>query len=294
MGMELKIYNPTDDGFVKEIEWNHEEIKKEVERQLSFYKDLVYTEAQIKDAKADRAKLRKFVDSLESKRKEIKALCLAPYNKFEEQMKQIIALVNEPINLIDAQVKEYESVQKEEKKTSIRDLFDTIGFQPCVTVESIWDEKWLNASVSMKKIEEQMKERMVAIGNDVMTIHNLPEFSFEAMEEYKRTLDLGRAIQEGQRLADIQKRKQEHEAELARMQEEVPQKPDEAQQEQMKDQAFVPPVIDEELERKAWGHQETVPEDDKQWISFKALLTMDNATALKEFFESRSIEYQAI
>ena len=25
--MELKIYSPTEDGFVKEITWNHEEIK---------------------------------------------------------------------------------------------------------------------------------------------------------------------------------------------------------------------------------------------------------------------------
>ena len=28
--MELKIYSPTEDGFIKAIEWNHEEIKNEV------------------------------------------------------------------------------------------------------------------------------------------------------------------------------------------------------------------------------------------------------------------------
>ena len=36
--MELKIYNPSDDGFVKSIEWNHEEIKSEVKEKLSFYR----------------------------------------------------------------------------------------------------------------------------------------------------------------------------------------------------------------------------------------------------------------
>lgn len=28
--MELKIYSPTEEGFLKSIEWNHEEIKREV------------------------------------------------------------------------------------------------------------------------------------------------------------------------------------------------------------------------------------------------------------------------
>ena len=28
--MELQIYSPTQDGFIKEITWNHDAIKKEV------------------------------------------------------------------------------------------------------------------------------------------------------------------------------------------------------------------------------------------------------------------------
>ena len=75
----------------------------------------------------------------------------------------------------------------------------------------IWDEKWLNATVTLPKIEEQMKSRMYQIGTDVVTISKLPEFKFEAMEVYKKTLDMNQAIQEGQRLADIQKRKLEAE-----------------------------------------------------------------------------------
>ena len=75
----------------------------------------------------------------------------------------------------------------------------------------IWDEKWLNATVTLPKIEEQMKSRMYQIGTDVVTISKLPEFKFEAMEVYRKTLDMNQAIQEGQRLADIQKRKLEAE-----------------------------------------------------------------------------------
>ena len=52
---------------------------------------------------------------------------------------------------------------------------------------------------------------MYQIGTDVVTISKLPEFKFEAMEVYRKTLDMNQAIQEGQRLADIQKRKLEAE-----------------------------------------------------------------------------------
>ena len=106
--MELKIYNPTEDGFIKSIEWNHEEIKKEIAEKVEYYKNLVYTDNQIKEAKADRAALNKFVKALEDKRKEVKKQCLAPYEDFEANMKEIIAVVNEPIALIDSQIKDHE------------------------------------------------------------------------------------------------------------------------------------------------------------------------------------------
>ena len=54
-----------------------------------------------------------------------------------------------------------------------------------VKLDMIWDEKWLNATVTLPKIEEQMKSRMYQIGTDVVTISKLPEFKFEAMEVYR-------------------------------------------------------------------------------------------------------------
>lgn len=49
--MELKIYSPTEEGFLKSIEWNHEEIKREVAERVRYYKNLAYTDDQIADAK---------------------------------------------------------------------------------------------------------------------------------------------------------------------------------------------------------------------------------------------------
>ena len=63
--MELQIYKPTTDGFIKSIEWNHEELKKEVAEKLDKYNNMVYSPENIKEAKEDRANLNKFKQVLE-------------------------------------------------------------------------------------------------------------------------------------------------------------------------------------------------------------------------------------
>ena len=113
--MELKIYSPQERDFVQVITWNNEEIKAEVAEKVQHYKSLVYTETEIKAAKADRATLNKFVTALENKRKEVKKQCMAPYEQFEAQIKEIIAIVNEHIQLIDTQIKDFEEKKKAEK-----------------------------------------------------------------------------------------------------------------------------------------------------------------------------------
>lgn len=81
--MELKIYNPSEEnGFLKAIEWNYEELKAELSQKLEDYKGLVYTEEQIKEAKADRAKLNALATAIDSKRKEIKKAVLAALRSF--------------------------------------------------------------------------------------------------------------------------------------------------------------------------------------------------------------------
>lgn len=207
--LELRIISPQENGFVQEIEWNNEELKTAIAKKMEDYKGLVFTEETIADGKKDRADLNKLRGAIDNERKRIKKMCMEPYDKFEKEVKEVLGLVDEQINAIDVQIKEVEQIKREEKRKTLQELFESIGFQKFVTLEMIWDEKWLNASVSLSKVENQMKETMYRIGEDVGTIIRLPEFSFEAMEVYKKTLDLTQAIKKGQELADIQKRKEE-------------------------------------------------------------------------------------
>lgn len=207
--LELKIFSPQENGFVPEIKWNNEELKAAIAEKMKEYKGLVFTEETISEGKKDRANLNKLRGAIDDERKRVKKLCMEPCNRFEKEVKEVLALVDEQINAIDVQIKEVEQIKREEKRKAVQELFESIGFQKFVTLEMIWDEKWLNASVTLSKVEHQMKETMYRIGEEVGTISRLPEFSFEAMEVYKKTLDLTQAIKKGQELADIQKRKEE-------------------------------------------------------------------------------------
>ena len=209
--MELRITNPQENWLTEQILWNNEELKAAIAEKVKDYKTIAYTEDSLKDMKADRADLNKLKKAFEDERKRVKKICMEPYTKFEQQVKEITALIDEPIGLIDSQIKELDERCKAAKREEIEELFTSIGFQSFVKLDMIWDEKWLNATVTLPKIEEQMKSRMYQIGTDVVTISKLPEFKFEAMEVYRKTLDMNQAIQEGQRLADIQKRKLEAE-----------------------------------------------------------------------------------
>lgn len=285
--MELKILSPQEGGFVKEIRWNNEELKAEIAEKMQEYKSLAFTEETIKEAKADRAKLNKLRTAFEDERKRIKKLCMAPYDEFEKQVKELIALIDEPIRLIDSQIKEVEQKRREEKHQKIEELFAGIGFQTFVTLDKIWDDKWLNASVTLGKIEEQMKSRMYQIGNDLLTIKNLPEFSFEAMEVYKKTLDLTMAIQEGQRLSEIQKRKAAYEEEQRR-------KAAEAQNRTQAIQAEIMPAQPEkgkaeELEGAA--RQEERQEAQVFKMDFRVWGTKDQLMGLRQYLIDNRIKF---
>ena len=294
--MELEIYSPSADGFVKEITWNHEEIKREVAERVSRYQNIVYTDDQIKDAKTDRANLRKFAEALEAKRKEIKKQCLEPYEAFEKQVKEITAIVNEPIMLIDRQIKEYEEGKREEKRAAIEAYWITLSddgkIPEGISLAQIFNEKWLNASVDIKTVCSEIHAKLDQIEKDLHTLAEMPEFAFEAAEVYRHTLDLNKAITEGKRLVEMQKRKAE--AERLRAEQEAARKAEAeaAMQNMVKAMQNTAKAANDAT--KATQQMAEAVQQAKQWLSFAALLSMEDAVALKDFFNSRNIEFKKI
>lgn len=284
--MELKIEQV---AIPEKIAFNYEELKQELSDKVKMYETLVYTDDQIKNAKADRADLNRLKKALNDERIRREKEYMQPFNAFKAQINEIIGIIDKPVALIDKQVKEYEEQQRQEKKKKIEGYFFTGESPEWLTLPMIWDDKWLNASVSMKSIQAEIDSRIATVENDLATLSELPEFAFEAIETYKTTLDLNKSIAEGHRLSEIQKRKAEQER-IRAEQEKARQEELAKAAEEKKQEESIPPVADEGI----FQNVESTPEPVKQWVSFSALLDTEEARALAEFFKGRNIKFKRI
>lgn len=155
MSMEFVMGNSLE-ALPKTIDFNFEELKTQLASSLELYTGLVVTEDGIKSAKEDRAKLNKLREALETKRKEVKKECMAPYTDFEGKVKELVCLIDKPIAAIDAQLKTYEEQRRADKRAAVKEIYDeTIGtLYPLLPFDKLWRDEWYNTGVSMKKIRE--------------------------------------------------------------------------------------------------------------------------------------------
>lgn len=279
--MQLKVNEVT---IPEEISFNYNELKQELTEKVKMYETLVYTDDQIKQAKTDKANLNKLKKALNDERIRREKEYMKPFNEFKAQINEIIGIIDKPIAIIDKQVKEAEEQKKQEKTKAIEELFLEMTRPDWVNLRAIYNPKWLNATFTMKSVKEEIESRLEQINNDLATLSNLPEFGFEATEVYKSTLDINRAVNEGKRLAEIQKRKEEQERLKA-----------EAEARAKEEKPKIEEIGSKVEEKVKIEEVKTTSEiNNAQWISFSARLTVGQALELKEFFDSRNIEFKAI
>jgi hypothetical protein len=282
------------------ILFNYEELKAEITEKTKMYETLVYTDDQIKDAKADKAKLNKLKKTLNDERIRLEKEYLEPFNDFKSKINEIIRIIDKPVAVIDKQVKEFEDKKKQDKYDAIKVMWEELDHPSELTLEKIYDSKWLNASTSMKSIQDTMTAAVEKFKQDIATLSNLSEFGFEATEVYKSTLDVNKALYEAQRMSQIAKAKAEREAELERQRIEREERARRAEEEarriaeQEVKQEYQTPDIVEVEEPKQVIESTDNSVNEKTWVSFSALLTTEDAYALKDFFNSRNIEFKAI
>lgn len=276
--MELRV---SELAIPERIDWNYEELKTGLIKATEEYRGLVYTDENIKDAKKDIASLRKLKDALNNERIRLQKEYLAPFAEFKKQVDELIALVDEPVKAIDTQVKEYTNMKAKEKAEAIDALVKEKAFPEGFNLGPIYNPKWMNASYSLKKIGEELDAAKDRISDDIDTIECIPDYAFEAMDVYKRTLDLRAAVSEAQRLRDLARQKAE--AELRRKQ---------AEEERIR-QANLKALEDaNKAEAPApveYGIEEPVEAPEREWVTFSAYVTVDEAKALAAWLKERGI-----
>lgn len=296
--MELKVKEVS---IPKNITFNYEELKQELTDKVSMYESLVYTDENIKEAKADRANLNKLKKALNDERIRREKEYMQPFNDFKSKINEIISIIDKPVQLIDKQIKTYDEKLKADKENEIMEYWksevDADHIPNGMTIDAIFDTKWLNASVSMKVVKEAINTAVDKFKTDMETLSNLPKFGFEAQQVYINTLDINKALAEGQRMAKIAKAKAEKERlEKEKAEEEKRVK---AEAEAKKQEEFIPPVVDEEFDSKVFSTNNNTEDSveeaaTKEWVSFKCLLSIEDAQALGEFLKNRNIIFEQI
>lgn len=195
--MELKIYNPQESGFLQSIEWNFEELKAEIEETVRGYEAAVYTDDTIKQAKADRAKLNKFVGAMNSRRTEIRKQLLKPDERFGEEVKELTGIVQKAIDGIDGQVKDYERRQREEKTAKIRDFYEMNihDIEKYLPFDRVMKPEYANASTTMKSIKEEILALIQKVDEGLAILNEVDSpYAGDMKKVFLETYDIGAAM----------------------------------------------------------------------------------------------------
>ena len=289
--MELKM---NEYQLPEQILFNYEELKAELTEKVQHYETLVYTNDQIKEAKADRAALNKLKKALSDERIRREKEYMKPFDDFKSKINEIISIIDKPVAVIDKQIREYEDKRQQEKLEEIKKLWFEMEVPDGLTLDNVFNYRMLNASFNMKHVKQCFIDAIDRFNRDMAVLVNLSEYSFEAQQTYISSLDLSKAMNEANRLSRLAKQKAEYEAEQERLK---------AEEAKKAAQAVAPDVKEEPvsemgkaisgIERQAYEKAVNAAPA-KQWVAFQALLSTEDALALKEFFNSRNIEFRAV
>lgn len=295
--MELRILSPMEDGFVKKIEWNNEELKEAISAKVQDYKGLQYTEETIKEAKKDKATLNKLRDAIETERKRIKKQCMAPYELFEKQVEEVLAIIDEPIQLIDSQIKEVEEQRRLEKKQKVLEIYEeNIGnLKGILPFAKVFKNEYLNVSKSLKSITEEITALISKVNQDMDVIEELDtKYELQVKDMYVKTLDLSMALRENARLEEVERKLAERRAQQERERAEAEKRAAEEAQKRAEVQQQVAESIPEESDKREIVEElqkEVVPDPQTVTLEFRVTATPEQLQKLKEFLKTNNIVY---
>ena len=268
--MELRITTQMEPGVLPEVQWNNEELKKEIAEKAAEYKNIAYTAEQSTDMRKDRAKLNALVTAFEDQRKRVKKFYNEPYTKFEDQVKEVLAPAREAIALIDKGLDEIEKKYRADRKAKMQELYEkyVCDLRGLVPFTRTVKEEYYKKAFTDKKLEQAYIDFFGRIREDMKALEELPErFRDKALLKYVESFSLSDALREGKRLEELEKameeRRRNQEAEEAARdavkQREEPQARPQAQAQQQEAPITEPvntaneeePIIS--LDFRAWG-----------------------------------------
>ena len=291
-------------GFTKnEIQDNFDEVKNNLQAQLSAYKGIAFTEDTKKDAKETVANLRKDKKALQDKVKAVKSEYMKPFEEFNAKAMELIGLYDEPINYINEQVAEFEEKRKEEKREQLQAIYYELvpeeEWQAVIPFARISSPKWENATTTVKSIKEEImkyKENAKDAYSAIKAMHSDKEA--EALAMYNRTLHLAECMDFLNRYE--QQKKEWEQAEQERLKREAEERIRAEERAKMaQEQAQAEEVAQAKAEAYEQAQQETIDgfipevnEDEKlEDYTYMIKLSKDAKEKLEMYMDSVGIEY---
>ncbi len=193
------------------VTFNYEELKKQVVAKAEEYKNLVYTEESISLAKTDRANLNKLSKAIADERKRIKNVLLEPFIDFEAKCKELEQIISDASENIDKQIKVYEEKEDNEKLQKILAYFISVvgEYNELLDFDLIYNERWLNKTYSMNKVQQDIDHIINKTRLDMETIDGQIQDEMlkkQVKSYYFRNINeasvLSLSLQEGKKIAE--------------------------------------------------------------------------------------------
>lgn len=167
-------------------------------------------------AKKDRALLNTSKTTVSSRRIEIikRAMARFKIDTFETRCKKVEKDIATASDALDAIVKVREEEEKRVKRAQIEEFWKCQNFD-LVSLDKVFDPKWLNKTVKNKDIYEEIEKKIAGIYSDIKTLESLgidPDTLSILKPFYLETLDIGRAVQKWNAIKENRERLAREEA----------------------------------------------------------------------------------
>ena len=269
------------------IKFNFEQLKQEITTKVENYKNVVYSEENIKEAKADRANFNKLAKALNDEKIRVKNTVLEPYLPFEKQCNELIDLVKEASTHADSQIKNYEQQIKDEKLKQIMNFFlENVGdYADLINFDDIYNERWLNVTYKMEQIEKDILHTLAKTKTDMAVIDSQfkeEDINKQVKMEYFNNIAnpsvltmailKGNTIIENNKKLEVLKQKEESSQNITKSEEKI--------------------TNSTENVTESLGNS---PEDEElQTLDFRVHVTQRQKFALKEFLKSNNIKFERV
>lgn len=178
---------------VAKIDFNYEELKKNLAEQTEKYTGLVVTEENIKDMIDTKNELGKLETAIDTFRKTNKKEMELPIKEFEDRCKELIAIIGNVRTPIVNQLNDFEEKRKEEKKLKIekviQDVKEKFNLDIKYASQLVLDNKYLNKTAKDTEILADLEQRATSLKQQQDNEKQLEEMKSQKLDLIQKEVE---------------------------------------------------------------------------------------------------------